>query len=777
MIDYPLMTRKQRHLMLRTILQPVAIIALSLQLISCGQSSGSQDPVDYVDPNIGGVGHLLQPTMPVVQLPHSMVRLAPLRSPEVLDKYLAPKIYEFPLTITSHRIADAFAIMPTVGGLTFDREAVASDFDHDQETATPYYYSVLLENSNITAEHTVTEHSAYFRYHFPSAKEAHILLRSHRNGRLEVLDKNSVRGFEDDEHVRYYFYALFSKPSESFKTALGSVISEAGTTVEGKNSAVAMNYVASEDMVIEVKIGISFISLDQAQENVKKELGNLTFDETKERGRAIWDQTLGKIRIEGGTERQRRIFYTAMYRTNERMVNISEYGRYYSPFDGKIHDDDGHPFYVDDWLWDTYRSLHSLQLLLDPAMKTDMVRSYVRMYEQGGWVPSFPLIRGDHACMIGNHAASMIADAYAKGVRDFDVEKAYEGLKKNAMEATMLPWANGPLTELDKVYLEKGFFPALAPGLQEWVKQVHPFERRQAVAVTLEHCYDDWCLAQMAKALNKQTDYEYFMLRAKNYLNVFNPKTGFMSPKTSDGKWIEPFNPKLSGGQGGRAYFAECNSWTYTWNVQHDVQGLINLMGGRERFIERLNQMFNEGLGTDKFTFLGQFPDASGLNGQLAMGDEPSFHIPYLYNYAGEPWRTQKCLRQLMDVWFDDDPLGICGDEDGGAMSSWYVLSAMGFYPVTPGFPVYNIGSPIFEKVTISLANGKKFVVEAKNVSAKNKYIQSTTLNGKQLDKPWFEHAEIAEGGNLVLIMGPRPNKDWGSRPEDAPPSMTPRQQ
>ncbi|MGB2870164.1 MAG: GH92 family glycosyl hydrolase [Bacteroidota bacterium] len=754
-------------------LQLAGIILVVLGLTSCAHVDQVQERVNYVDPNIGGVGHVLQPTVPIVHIPHSMVRLAPLRTPDVLDKYLAPKIYEFPLTITSHRIADAFAIMPTSGALSVNKEAVASEYDHSQETATPYYYSVLLEDSDILEEHTVTEHAAYFRFQFTRPDAGHVLLRSHKNSMLEVVDASTVRGYEDDEHVRYFFHAVFNKPSNSHSAAVGKIISDGLSRVEGKNTCVSLDYAGPRPRTIEVKVGISYISLEQAARNVEKEMVGWNFDGVKQRARGIWEETLGKVKVEGGTEKQRRIFYTAIYRAHERMVSISEDGKYFSSFDGKVHDDGGHPFYVDDWLWDTYRSLHSLQLLLDPARKADMVSSYVRMFEQEGWVPSFPIVRGDHACMIGNHAASMVADMYLKGLRDFDVEKAYEGLRKNALQATMLPWANGPATELDSIYYTKGFFPALAPGEKEWVKETHSFERRQSVAVTLEHCYDDWCLAQLAKALNKQDDYDYFMKRASNYLNVYNRETGFMSPKTADGNWIQPFDPKLSGGQGGRAYFAECNSWTYTWSVQHDIQGLINLMGGREKFIARLNQMFNEGLNTEKFFFVGQFPDATGLNGQFAMGDEPSFHIPYLYNYAGAPWRTQKCLRQLMDVWFDDDPLGICGDEDGGALSSWYVFNAMGFYPVTPGSPVYNIGSPIFAKVTLSLGNGKEFVLRAKDVSAVNKYIQAATLNGQPLDKPWFQHSEIANGGTLELQMGPRPNKAWGSQPGDAPPSMS----
>jgi predicted alpha-1,2-mannosidase len=340
------------------------------------------------------------------------------------------------------------------------------------------------------------------------------------------------------------------------------------------------------------------------------------------------------------------------------------------------------------------------------------------------------------------------------------------------MEATMIPWRDrGPITELEMTYFEKGFFPALPGGKAEWISQVDTFERRQSVAVTLEHCYDDWCLAQMAGVLNKNIDYDYFMKRAHNYQTLYDARIGFMAPKTADGKWVEPFDPKLSGGQGGRAYFAECNSWIYTWHVQHDMQGLIDLMGGREKFAQKLDALFVEQYGMLKFKFLNQFPDATGLIGQYAQGNEPSFHIPYLYNYAGAPWKTQRRVREIMKIWYDDDPQGICGDEDGGSMSAWYVFSAIGFYPVCPGRPVYDIGSPVFEQITIKVGDGKKFVIRAINVSAKNKYIQSATLNGKTLNKPWFEHSALVEGGELVFNMGDRPNKDWGSAADAAPPS------
>lgn len=411
--------------------------------------------------------------------------------------------------------------------------------------------------------------------------------------------------------------------------------------------------------------------------------------------------------------------------------------------------------------------------------------------------------------MIGNHSTAVITDAYTKGLRGFDVEKAYEGMKKNATEATMIPWQDaGHITELEKCYFEKGFYPALPVredmkvqderkwladdgeitysnmpyqvtwlpevGVKEWVKEVDPWHRRQSVSVTLESAYDDWCLAQMSKALGKDSDYTLFIKRAHNYQNLYDSTIGFMAPKTADGQWVRPYDPKLSGGFAGEAYFAECNSWIYTYSVQQDVEGLINLMGGREDFNKKLDQLFVEQPDPmDKPAFLGQFPDMSGLIGMYCQGNEPAFHIPYLYDFSGEPWKTQKMVSEIMQLWYNSGPFGLPGDDDGGAMSSWYVFSAMGFYPVTPGCPDYEIGSPIFNKVVINVGGGRAFVIEAKQVSEKNKYIQSAMLDGKALNKPWIEHADIVKGGSLVFEMGPMPNKSWGSKPEHVPPSMS----
>jgi len=288
----------------------------------------------------------------------------------------------------------------------------------------------------------------------------------------------------------------------------------------------------------------------------------------------------------------------------------------------------------------------------------------------------------------------------------------------------------------------------------------------------MENAYDDWCVAQLAKALGKVDDYDHFMQRSRNWANLYNADLGLVAPKDRDGNWVEGFDPKLGGGLGGRDYFAEMNAWTYTFHVQHDVRHLIDLIGGREAFGSKLDALFAEQYGADKFVFLGQFPDATGLIGQYAQGNEPSFHIPYLYAYAGQPWKTQRRVRQIMDVWYGDQPLGLPGDDDGGAMSSWYVLSAIGFFPVCPGSPVYVIGSPIFDEIRIEVGAEKWFTISARNVSAQNKYIQSAILNGDPLDRAWFTHADLASGGSLELQMGPPPNREWASAVEAAPPSM-----
>ena len=752
----------------------LAWLAMVVSTVLAAQGQPTKDAVDYVSPNIGGIGQLLTATIPYVQRPHGMARLAPVVTPGITDRYLADKIYGFP--------AGPALLMASVGQTGTKPEVYASAFDHDFEIATPYYYEADLQTWGIKAEFTAATEAAYYRFTFPASSHARLALSLVNDAEFTVAGDDAIQGStradgtvvrleQTGPETREYFYAEFSRPLNSWQTWQNGKVSREQNQ-SGDDVGFVTDSATTAGETIEVKVGISYISAEQARRNLERDIPGWKFDQAKAAARAAWNDALGAVQVVGGTERQRTIFYTALYRSLGRMTDITEDGRYLSGYDHKIHDAEGHDFYVDDGLWDTYRSLHPLQMLLDAHQQEDMIRSYIRMYQQSGWMPSFPSVAGEQPVMIGHHAAIFILDAYTKGYRDFDVAEAYAAMRKNATQATMLPWSRGPLTDLDRSYFDKGFFPALAWGEKETEPQVTP-ERRQSVSVTLENSYDDWCVAQLAKALGKQQDAEYFTKLAHNYENVFNPAIDFMAPKSADGQWVSHFDPKLGGGNGGRDYFTEVNSWQYTFSVQHDVAGLIHLMGGRDAFNARLDQLFVEQYGTSKFLFLAQFPDATGLVGQYSQGNEPGFHIPYLYDFSGQPWKTQRHVRQLMDVWYGDGPLGIPGDDDGGATSSWYVLSAMGFYQVCPGSPVYEIGSPIFARTTIRMGNGKLFTIVANNVSARNKYIQSAQLNGKPLSHAWFRHADIANGGTLALEMGDHPNLQWGSAPQLAPPSMS----
>jgi predicted alpha-1,2-mannosidase len=426
---------------------------------------------------------------------------------------------------------------------------------------------------------------------------------------------------------------------------------------------------------------------------------------------------------------------------------------------------------VDNWLWDTYRALEPLQTLLNPEMEADKVQSYVRMYEQLGWLPCFAILWGNNPCMTGNHAAPWMADVWAKGITNFDLAAGYAGLRKNSLEGTWLPWRKGPKCSLDDFLNEHGYMPALKPGEKETVSLVHPFERRQAVSVTLAQSYDDWCTAQIARTLNNQADYQTFLKRAADYKNVFRVDKGHVWPKDADGNWIESYEPGFSGGQGGRDYTTENNGYTYDWDVQHDLPGLFTLMGGREKAEAKLDRLFREGLGRSKYEFWAKFPDASGLVGQFSMGNEPSLHIPYLYNHLGAPWKTQKRIRTLLEYMFPDSPNGIPGDEDGGGLSAFVVFSMMGFYPVEAGVPAYEMGSPVFEKVTIHLHDGKTFRILAPGTSAYAKYIKTLKFNGQPQDRVWFRHADVVNGLTIRAEMSEMPNTALGSTEENFPPS------
>ena len=696
--------------------------------------------VEYVDPTIGNVGILLVPTRPTVYLPNSMVRVYPMRADAMDDR-----IDSFPLTISSHRMEELFSIMPG------DKSPAA----YDQEKTTPYYYSTRFDESLIQVEFTPTARCGYFRFTFPDGK-ASVTLANRLAGSLEMQGGNAISGEEQLSHMKAYVYGEFSAPVTVKQESLGDR-SRVHVSKQGTGT-------------LEFRYGISFISVEQAKNNLRREIPAWDFGAVEAAAKNRWNQVLGQVTVEGGTESQRRIFYTALYRSYERMVNITEDGRYYSAFDHQVHEDQ-RPFYVDNWLWDTFRALEPLQTLLNPDMEADKIQSYVRMYQQSGIMPTFAILTGPYACMNGNHAAPWFADAWFKGVRNFDLPVAFDGVRKRSLEDTLLPWRLGPKGPLDDFYAAHGYMPALRPGEKETYPQVHPFEKRQPVPVTLENSFDDWSIAQLARVLNKPQDEALFLQRAANYKNLFRADKELMWPKDKDGQWIEPLDPKFSGGMGGRNYYDENNAYTYTWDALQDFNGLVQLMGGTAKATANLDQLFREPLGRSKYEFQAKFPDSTSMVGQFSMGNEPSLAIPYLYNRLGAPWKTQKRVRMLLDAFFTNTLQGIPGDEDGGGMSAFVVFSMMGFYPVTPGIPAYDIGSPVFSKTTIHLRNGKDFVIVAHGASRDNKYVQSIRLNGNPLDQVWFRHADVVHGGTLELTMGDTPNTSLGTAASSFPPA------
>ncbi|MFN8239970.1 MAG: GH92 family glycosyl hydrolase [Bacteroidales bacterium] len=718
----------------------ITVLFCSLLLASCIKKSN--DNLDYVDPNIGGVGLLLQPTRPAVHLPNQMIRVYPSRK-----DYLDDQIRYFPLSLVSHRNGELFGVMPFTSGVK--TLPPVSAWDENLEVTTPYFLSTWLVDNNITVEFTPGSKTGIFRFIFRDRNGRGVFFSGGGGTGWKQVSGNGFTSEQQFDGMKAFAYCTVDYESRLVDTI-----------INGRRRQFA-EFVGRGVESTEFRYSISFISSDQAIENFKSELENVSFDKLKADARATWSKVLGQINVKGGSEEDRERFYTALYRCYERMINIREGNHYYSNYDSIVHETD-RDFYVDDWTWDTFLAHHPLRIILQPEKERDMIRSYVDMYQQSGWMPTFPVLYGDTPCMNGFHSTILILDAWRKGIRDFDVEKAYEGMRKNSTSATMLPWKNGEASVLDDFYREKGFFPALAPGEKETVKEVHSWEKRQAVAVTLGHSYDDWALGQMAKELDKKDDIALFGQKALNYKNLWNAGLGFFMPKDKDGNWIQ-IDPGWDGGMGGRDYYDENNGWTYLWQVQHDLPGLVDLMGGEDMFEKRLDQLFREDLGRSKYENWAKFPDFTGIVGQFSMGNEPSFFIPYLYNISGSPWKTQKRIRSLLGAWFPSNIFGIPGDEDGGGMSAFVVFSSMGFYPLTPGIPVYAIGSPVFERITIDLGGNKTIVIDAPGCSSVNKYIQKAWINGKPLDLPWITHEEIMSGGILKLEMGPYPNKNWGN--------------
>ena len=707
------------------------ILALCAVLaILAASCSREKDPVDYVDPYIGNISHLLVPTYPTVQLPHSMLRVYPQRA-----DYTGEYLDGLPLIVTNHRERSAFRLSVTTGEV---RSSVIP-LSYDNECITPYSYSVTLADGEIDARFAVSHQSAI--YEFVADKPLRLVLAS--LGGNVGTDGEGFFGTQDvlgDTRVHVYLQTLRQPSQVDFPDSGSVVLSFAENSVR-------------------LRYGVSFISPDQAKANLLRELEGYDIDALGKEGRRIWNEALSRFKVKGGTADAKTVFYTSCYRTMERPVCLSEDGRYWSAWDSSVHEDGGTPFYTDDWIWDTYRAAHPLRVLTDRKMEEDILNSFLRMASEGGdmWMPTFPEVSGDSRRMNCNHGIASFADAIAKGL-DVDVQKAFEASCRALKEKTLAPWSGKPASEVDRFFWANGYFPALRPGEAESDPVVNSFEKRQPVAVTLGTAYDCWCLSKIAGEAGEKELASYFDGFSRCYANLFNPSTLFFHPKDSDGKFIEGLDYNAPGGLGAREYYDENNAWVYRWDVQHDIPGLISLMGGNERFCSELDRMFATPLGKGKYQFYAQLPDHTGNVGQFSMANEPSLHVPYLYNYAGAPWKTQKRVRQMLSTWFRNDLMGVPGDEDGGGLSSFVVFSALGFYPVTPGSTEYAIGSPVFPEVTLRLHNGKEFKIIAKGASARNKYIQSASLDGRPLDRPFISHSDIMSGGRLVLQMGPKPS-------------------
>ncbi|HQT91869.1 MAG TPA: GH92 family glycosyl hydrolase, partial [Candidatus Kryptobacter bacterium] len=535
-------------------------------------------------------------------------------------------------------------------------------------------------------------------------------------------------GWADLRYV--YFAAEFSEPFKRFGTAEGDVITAGSRHAEGDSVKAYVSFDTKKGEAILIRIGISAVSLEGAKENLAAEMPDFDFNRYRQKAQNAWNKALRKIQVEGGTHAEKVTFYTALYHT---MIdpNIFEDvdGKYFG-MDHKIHTAKGFTNYTVFSLWDVFRADFPLMSIISPSRYENFVRSLIEEYKEDGLLPMWTLAGNETYTMIGYPSVPIIFDAYMRGFRGFDIKTAFAAMKHSAD----LDWQGL------KDCRDRGYVPA--------------DKQPASVSKTLEYAYEDWCIAQMAKKLGDTKDYRKFNYRSLFYRNVFDPAVGFMRGKLSDGKWITPFDPYAVSGE-----YTEANAWQYSFFVPQDMGGLIRLFGGKAKFAAKLDTLFSVSSG-----LAGKYQTRSitGMIGQDAQGNEPSHHMPYLYDYAGQPWKTQRVVREIMSKWYTDKPGGLCGNDDCGQMSAWYVFSAMGFYPVTPGQNTFAVGSPLFRKVTIELSNGRRFVVEADNASRQNRYIESAAIDGKPYDHAYLTQADLASGGVLDFVMSNKPNVNWG---------------
>ncbi len=733
-------------------------------------AQSSANLVQYINPFIGtgavDASSLSGSNFPGATTPFGLVQL----SPDTQDNpdnpasgydYNDKTIVGFSHThLSGTGVADLFDIlfMPTTGkiyttpGTSENPETgYRSRFSHSQESAKAGYYQVKLLDYNINAELTATEHAGFHRYTFPQGSDAHVIIdlnhslnkkRSYWSCRIidaqiRQVNDRTIEGFRIitgwAQLRKVYFYAEFSKPITSNEMVSGNHIYNNNTIVNGTNIRAALNFDTKDATPLLIKVGLSENSIANAKENLNAEISNWNFDGIVKEAQAKWEKELDKIKIEGTTE-QKQIFYTGLYHAFTQPNNLADVNGDYMGADYALHRAKDKTDYSTFSLWDTYRAANPLYTLIQPKRTAGFIRSMMRQYETYGYLPIWQLWGEENYCMIGNHAIPVIVDAALKGIKGFDINEAYEAIKASST-------VSHPGSPFD-VWTKYHYMPE---DLQS-----------QSVSITLEMSFDDWCVAQLAKKLGKTADYNEFMQRSNNYKNLFDKSTGFFRAKDANGKWVSPFNPLDYGGNGGNPY-TEGNAWQYLWYVPQNVPELINLLGGKAAFANKLDSFF-----TIKDLPKEVNGNASGFIGQYAHGNEPSHHITYLYNYAGQPWKTQYYVADVLNTLYNNSSSGYSGNEDCGQMSAWYIFSSMGFYPVNPASGIYEIGSPILKKASIQLASGKTFTVNTKNASKVNVYIQSVTLNGKPYNKTFITQKDIDNGGTLNFVMGAQPNKRWG---------------
>jgi len=665
-----------------------------------------------------------------------------------------------------------FALMPVSGKLVVSETDRASDFRHENEIAQPGYYSVQLDTWKAKAEVTPTERAACFRFTFEQKEDSYVILDVFQDrvlpGSVKIFpSENKITGIARDNHggvpknFANYFVMVFDRPFSSCGVWSPDAIEPGTNQLEGRHVGAFVKFDTDNNQVVGCKVASSYISPEQAELNLQREIGDASFDTIRQRADASWNEALGRARVAGGFEEQRRTFYSCLYRAllfPEKFYEIDDAGKtvHYSPYDGQLHDG---VLYTDSGFWDTFRAAHPLINLLFPEVSAEIQQSLLHTFDESGWLPEWPS-PGHRNIMVGENSFSLLADAWVKGITNFDAQKAVTAMVHDANNP-------GPMAAVGRdgaaFYNQLGYVPySSVKGDRD---SVH-----EATARTLEYAYDDFCAAKLAHAIGRNDEAEIFARHAMNYTNLFDASIGFMRERKADGSWNEPFYPDQWGGG-----FTEGCSWHWTWCVFQDIPGLVKIMGGDKAFADKLNAVFDTEPTVRTGTYGGMIHEmtemVAGGMGQYAHGNEPIHHMIYLYDYVGQPWKTQSRVRQVMTLLYQATPDGYCGDEDTGQMSAWYVFSALGFYPVCPGDPNYIIGSPLFDQATLTFSSGKTFTITAANNGPQKPYIQNAKLNDEPFNRTYLGHDEMVQGGKIVFQMTSAPDYKWATSPASRPSS------